>query len=154
MQFDQLRRREFITLLGGAAACPVVARAQQLRAKAYRIAIVHPSVPVADIIESGSNPYYPAFFKELRRLGYVEGQNLSVARYSAEGRENRYTELSHDVVRTNPNIIVAAASRLVLSLKAATDTIPIVAVMADPVPFIELDNNDGVSDIVIVNDGM
>ncbi|MGB6999635.1 MAG: ABC transporter substrate-binding protein [Pseudolabrys sp.] len=135
MQFDQLRRREFITLLGGAAASPVVARAQQLRAKAYRIAIVHPSVPVADIIESGGNPYYPAFFKELRRLGYVEGQNLSVARYSAEGRENRYTELSHDVVRTNPNIIVAAASRLVLSLKAATDTIPIVAVMADPVPF-------------------
>ena len=94
MQFDQLRRREFITLLGGAAASPVVARAQQLRAKAYRIAIVHPSVPVADIIESGGNPYCPAFFKELRRLGYVEGQNLSVARYSAEGRENRYTELS------------------------------------------------------------
>ncbi|MGC2056083.1 MAG: hypothetical protein WA665_21570, partial [Pseudolabrys sp.] len=121
MQFDQLRRREFITLLGGAAASPVVARAQQLSAKAYRIAIVHPSVPVADIIERGGNPYYPAFFKELRRLGYVEGQNLSVARYSAEGRENRYTELSHDVVRTNPNIIVAAASRLVLSLKAATD---------------------------------
>jgi putative ABC transport system substrate-binding protein len=131
----KMQRREFITLLGGAAARPVVARAQQLSAKAYRIAIVHPSVPVADISESGGNPYYPAFFKELRRLGYVEGQNLSVARYSAEGRENRYTELSHDVVRTNPNIIVAAASRLVLSLKAATDTIPIVAVMADPVPF-------------------
>ncbi|MGC1914511.1 MAG: hypothetical protein WA710_04810, partial [Pseudolabrys sp.] len=89
-----MRRREFITLLGGAAASPVVARAQQLSAKAYRIAIVHPSVPVADIIERGGNPYYPAFFKELRRLGYVEGQNRSVARYSAEGRENRYTELS------------------------------------------------------------
>src|SRR5262245_48172193 len=67
-------RREFVTLLGGAAAWPLAARAQQ-PAKAYRIAIVHPSVPIADMSKAGGNPYYPALFKELRRLGYVEGKN-------------------------------------------------------------------------------
>jgi putative ABC transport system substrate-binding protein len=129
-------RREFITLLGGAAtsAWPLAAHGQQ-SAKAYRIAIVHPSVSIADMSETGSNPYYTALFKALRRLGHVEGENLVVQRYSAEGREERYTELSQEVVRNNPNLIVAAASRLVLSFKAATNTIPIVATMADPVPF-------------------
>jgi putative ABC transport system substrate-binding protein len=126
-------RREFIVTLGGAAtAWPLAARARSLRS---RIAIIHPSVSTGDMSETGDNPYYPALFKELRRLGYVEGGNLVVARYSAEGREDRYTELCRDVVRTNPNLIVASASRLVLSLKAATDTIPVVAIMADPVPF-------------------
>jgi putative ABC transport system substrate-binding protein len=85
--------------------------------------------------ETGGNPYFPAFFKELRHLGYIEGVNLVVTRYSGEGREERFPELCHEVVRTNPDIIVTAASRLVLSFKAATDTIPVVATMADPVPF-------------------
>jgi len=130
-----IRRREFIGALSGmVAAWPLVSRAQQ-PAKAYRIAVVHPSVSIADMSETADNPYYPAFFKELRRLGYVEGGNLVVARYSGEGREDRFTEFCRDVVRTNPNLIVAAASRLVLSFKAATDTIPVVAAMADPVPF-------------------
>jgi hypothetical protein len=53
--------------------------------------------------ETGDHPYYPALFKELRRLGYVEGKNLIVARYSGEGREDRYPELCRDVVGTKPD---------------------------------------------------
>jgi len=85
--------------------------------------------------ETGDHPYYPALFQELRRLGYVEGKNLVVARYSGEGQEDRYPELCRDVVGTKPDVIVTSASRLVLSFKAATHTIPVVASMADPVPF-------------------
>ena len=80
-----MRRREFITLFAGATAVwSLAARAQQAT-KAYRIAIVHPSASIADMSESGSNPYYPALFKELRRLGYIEGANLVVTFIGWEG---------------------------------------------------------------------
>jgi ABC-type uncharacterized transport system substrate-binding protein len=126
-------RREFITLLGGAAAAwPMAARAQQL-ANAHRIAVVRPSGSVADLTEAGGNPSYRALFNELRRLGYVERQNLIVERYSGEGQQQRYAELAREVVRTKPHLIVAASTPLVLIFKAATDTIPIVGTMADPV---------------------
>ena len=129
-----MRRRDFIKAIAGSAlAWPLAARAQQT-AKAHRIALVHPSVSTADMTEGGGNPSYPALFKELRRLGYIEGVNLVVTRYSGEGREERFPELCQEVARTNPDIIVTATSRLVLAFKAATDTIPIVAIMADPVP--------------------
>src|SRR5215831_17469054 len=131
----KLKRREFITLVGSAAvAWPLAARAQQA-AKTHRIAIVHPSVSISEMNETGDHPYYPALFQELRRLGYVEGKNLVVARYSGEGQEDRYPELCREVVGTKPDVIVTSASRLVLSFKAATHTIPIVASMADPVPY-------------------
>ena len=130
-----MRRRDFIkAIVGSAAAWPLAARAQQAT-KTYHIAIVHPSRPIAEMSESAGNPYYPTLFKELRRLGYIEGVNLVVTRYSGEGREERFSELCQEVVRTKPDVIVATSSRLVLSLKAATATIPVVASMADPVPF-------------------
>jgi putative ABC transport system substrate-binding protein len=83
--------------------------------------------------ETGNNPGWAALFNELRRLGYVEGSNLIVDRYSGEGREERYAELCREVVRTNPNLIVAVTGRLVLGLKAATNTIPIIGQFGDPV---------------------
>jgi putative tryptophan/tyrosine transport system substrate-binding protein len=84
-----MQRREFITLFGGAAAAwPVSARAQQ-PAKMKRIALVDPSLKVGDMTVGGARAYR-AFFKEMSHLGYVEGRNLVVERYSGEGRIERY----------------------------------------------------------------
>ena len=100
----------------------------------HRLAIVHPSNPVAELTETG-NRGYVAFFKELRQLGYVEGQNIAVERFSGEGRTEHYAELASKVVGRNPDLILTHTSRLVLNFKAATTTIPIVGLMADPVRF-------------------
>jgi putative ABC transport system substrate-binding protein len=129
-----MKRRAFITLIGGTlAAWSLAARAEQ-PTKAYRIAVMSPSGSTANMSERGDNPSFREFFKELRSLGYVEGENLVVTRYSAEGREDRYGELCQKVVRTKPDVIVAGAARLVMRLKEATAAIPIVATMSDPVP--------------------
>lgn len=127
-----MRRREFITLLGGATATwPLAARAQK-PASMKRIAFVSPATKVSEISLSG-RPYYRAFFEELSRLGYVEGQNLGVERYSGEGQPERYADLAREVVKTRPDLIVALGARLSLDFKMATSTIPIVTVMFDPV---------------------
>jgi ABC-type uncharacterized transport system substrate-binding protein len=127
-----MQRREFIGLMGGAAAWPLAARAQQ-SARVYRIAFVHPSTPASELSEAGGIAFYRAFFEELRRLGYVEGRNLAMARYSGGGRTEHYAELARDVVRTKPDVIVTVSSRMVLTFKAASSTIPIVAITTDPV---------------------
>ncbi|HEV2549202.1 MAG TPA: ABC transporter substrate-binding protein [Stellaceae bacterium] len=125
-----MKRRDFIA--GGVAATAVGhARAQQ-NAKVHRIAVAHPSTPVNDISEQGTY-FYRAFFQKLRELGYGEPQNLSVARYSGEGQEDRFAEMAREVVRNGPDVIVAAGDRLTRDIRAATDAIPIVTVVADPV---------------------
>jgi putative ABC transport system substrate-binding protein len=126
-----MRRRDFITALGTAATWPLAARAQQ-PAKMKRIAFVHSAGNVSRISVSGG-PYYRAFFEELSRLGYVEGQNLGVERYSGEGRTERYAELARDVVNTHPDLILAVGGRLSLDFKMATTTIPIVTMIIDPI---------------------
>jgi putative tryptophan/tyrosine transport system substrate-binding protein len=126
-----MRRRDFITALGTAATWPLAARAQQ-PAKMKRIAYVHSAGNVSRISVSGE-PFYRAFFEELSRLGYVEGQNLGVERYSGEGRTERYAELARDVVNTHPDLILAVGGRLSLDFKMATTTIPIVTMIVDPI---------------------
>ena len=76
---------------------------------------------------------YRAFFEELTRLGYVEGQNLRVDRYSGGGRFEGYAELVRDVVNTHPELILTLGGRLSLDFKMATTTIPIVSIINDPV---------------------
>jgi putative ABC transport system substrate-binding protein len=128
-----MRRRTFIAGLLVAAAA---GRAQAQRtAKVYRIARIYPAQPVAEAIKARNTQGSPAwvFFEELRRLGFVEGQNLVYERYSAEGRTDQFSELARDVVRSNPDLIFADQTSLVLALKAATTTIPIVGFTADPV---------------------
>jgi putative tryptophan/tyrosine transport system substrate-binding protein len=118
-----MKRREFIALVAGAVARPRAAAAQQ-PTKVYRIAVVLPSEPVSQMTETGGPPYWRALFQELRLLGYVEGQNLAVERYSGEGQEQNYARMAHDVVRLKPDLIFAISSRLVRHFKAATTTIP------------------------------
>jgi hypothetical protein len=73
-----------------------------------------------------------AFFGELRRLGYIEGENLIIERYSAEGHHERYADLARQIVTRNPDVIVTGTNPVVIVFKAATSTIPTVAFMIDP----------------------
>ncbi|HEV2550255.1 MAG TPA: ABC transporter substrate-binding protein [Stellaceae bacterium] len=130
-----MRRRDFIIALGSVAAvsAPLLARAQQA-GKTYRIAIVSPATPVTDMNESGSTPYH-AFLSELRRLGYVESENLRIERFSGGGRAERYHELVSEVVRANPDAVLTTSNNLLLEFKTQTTTIPIVGAVSDPVAF-------------------
>ena len=126
-----MRRRDFITALGVAATWPLAARAQQ-SSRMKRIAIVSPATKIGDMSVNGSR-FYRMFFEELSRLGYVEGQNLVVERYSGEGRTEHYADMARDVVNTHPDLIFTQTTRLALNFKAATTTIPIVTTTADPI---------------------
>ena len=127
-----MRRREFLGALGGAAASwPLAARAQQ-PATQRRIAIFHPAIPTTHLTETGGGSAWRAFFAELRRLGYVEGENLIIERYWAGGRHDRYAEVARDIVSRNPEVIVTGTNPVLTVFKAATATIPLVAFMLDP----------------------
>src|SRR6059058_5083871 len=120
-----MRRRDFITgmMLG---ALPCSARAQQ---RTYRVAIFHPAIPTTHLTETGGGTAWRAFFAELRRLGYVEGENLIIERYSAEGHHERYAGMAKEIVARNPDLIVTGTNPVVIAFRAATSTMPIVAFM-------------------------
>jgi putative tryptophan/tyrosine transport system substrate-binding protein len=127
-----MRRRDFTVGLVLAAAAFDIARAQP-SAKRYRIATLDPATPVK-VMNEATGPEYPLWgplFTELRRLGYVEGQNLIVERYSGQGHYS--PDLAREVVSTNPDLIFAEPNRVVHDLLTMTDTIPIVGVVGDPV---------------------
>jgi putative tryptophan/tyrosine transport system substrate-binding protein len=126
-----MRRRDFIAALLIAGTLRP-ARAQQ-PAKVHRIAIISSAVPVTDMTETVR--FYRSFFQELRRLGYVEGRNLTVERYSVMGRTEHYAEVARDVVRSKPDLILATSNIWVQHLKPMTTTIPIVGLVGDPVGF-------------------
>jgi putative ABC transport system substrate-binding protein len=120
-----MRRREFITLLGGAAAWPLVARAQQ-PAK-MTIGILASSLPLGE--------FGPSFSRGLKEAGFAEGQNVVLETYSVEGQYDRLPKLAADLVGRNVSVIVAVGAVSVsLAVKAATTTIPIVFIIgSDPV---------------------
>ena len=131
-----MKRREFIGLAFGtsvlAATTSRAAWAVEPH-KMYRLAIVHPSHPVSDLTENSRLKYYREFFHELRQLGYIEGNNLVIERFSGEGQSDRYPELAREAVARNPNVILTITPWMSALLKEATSTIPIVAITSDPV---------------------
>ena len=127
-----IRRREFIGLLGIAPTLWPLASLAQQPPTARRIAIFHPAIPTRLLTETGGGSAWRAFFGELRRLGYVEGENLIIERYSAEGHHERYAEIAREIVTRNPDVIVTGTNPVVIAFKAATATIPVVAFMIDP----------------------
>jgi putative ABC transport system substrate-binding protein len=126
-----MRRREFIAGLGAAGLWPFATHAQQAT-KIKRVAMFHPAMKPIDM-RIGGDPSYTIIFEEMKRLGFVEGVNLIVDRYSADGRFDRFAEIARDVVATRPDVIFALSTRMVRALRSETRTIPVVAWTSDPV---------------------
>jgi putative tryptophan/tyrosine transport system substrate-binding protein len=118
-----VKRREFIGLLGGAAAWPLTARAQQAVGKIVTIGVlaIEPWPPI------------DTFRQALNNLGYIEGKNLRFEYRYAEGYDERLLELANDLVGLNVDVIVTWGTNAVLAAKQATPTIPIVmGTIGDP----------------------
>jgi putative tryptophan/tyrosine transport system substrate-binding protein len=120
-----MRRREFITLLGGAAAWPLAARAEQ-RGKLPTIGFLGGATP------SASGQLVAAFVQRLRELGWIEGRTVAIEVRWAEGRSERFEEIATEFVRLKVDVIVTSGPP-VFAAKKATSVIPIVfATVADP----------------------
>ena len=123
-------RRQFISALGGAAAWPLAARAQQ-PAKLPRMVLLSPgrSEPPNSILNS-----LGAFEEGLQKLGYRDGQTIDIQRQYAQWSPDRLRELAADLTQLNPDVIVAFSTPAARAAKQATPAIPIVAIaMAEPV---------------------
>jgi putative ABC transport system substrate-binding protein len=127
-----MRKRDFLRLLGGTAVAWLHPALAQQSATGHRIAIFHPAIPTTLLTETGGGSAWRAFFAELRRMGYIEGKNLIIDRYSAEGHHERYADLVREIVTRNPDLIVTGTNPVVIAFTAATSTIPVVAFMLDP----------------------
>jgi len=122
-----IRRRDFITLLGGAAAAwPLAAPAQQAK------------LPTIGLLNSGTAssqaPYIVAFVQRLRELSWIEGRTVSIEQRFAEGRPERFAAFAAELVRLKVDIIVTGSTPAAMAAKQATSLIPIVVAAAgDPV---------------------
>jgi putative ABC transport system substrate-binding protein len=121
-----MRRREFITLLGGAATWPLAVRAQQA-GRTLRVGML-------ETVSSALKPDDLAAFQHgLRALGYVEGQNLIIEYRSADGRPERFPELAQELLGLNVDVITTRGTPAAFAARNATSTIPIVmAAIGDP----------------------
>src|SRR6516165_5445351 len=122
-----MKRRAFITLLGGAAAWPLAAHAQQTA----RLPTIGFLGSATLLVESQR---VAAFVQRLRQLGWIENRNVAIEYRWAEGRTERFTELAAEFARLKVDLIVASTTPAVIAAKQATSVIPIVITTAnDPV---------------------
>src|SRR5262245_6218898 len=123
-----IRRRQFITLLGGAAAAwPLAARAQQ-PGKLPTIGFM------GQTTRSAASEWTAAFVQRLRELGWIDGRNVAIEYRWGEGRNERFAEIAAEFVRLKVDVIFTAGTPQVLAAKQATSVIPIVfATAGDPV---------------------
>jgi putative ABC transport system substrate-binding protein len=126
-----MKRREFVTLLGGAAAAsiawPLAAIAQQ-SGKLRTIGFLGPNT------RSGASDWVAALAQRLRELGWIEGRTVTIEYRWAEGREERLAEIAAEFVRLKVDVIVTSGTPAVMASKQATSVIPIVfATAGDPV---------------------
>jgi putative tryptophan/tyrosine transport system substrate-binding protein len=122
-----VKRRDFITLLGGAAAAwPLTARAQQA-GKLPTIGFLVSGTP------SSHSQWVAAFVRRLQELGWIEGRTVAIEYRWAEGRTERAAEIAAEFVRLKVDVIVTSATVVVIASKQATSVIPIVFMAGDPV---------------------
>jgi putative ABC transport system substrate-binding protein len=126
-----VKRREFIAALEGAAAWPLVARAQERtkaqEGKMYRVGFLFAGT-------SALRPQAQEFWRKLQDLGYIEGKNFIAEVREARGDLDRLPKLAAEIVDTHPDVIVAVTPPAVAAMKLATRTIPIVmAIVGDPI---------------------
>src|SRR5215510_7695738 len=122
-----LKRHQFITLGGAAAAWPLAARAQQ-PAKLPTIGFLGSSTP------SAMGQWVAAFVQRLQDLGWVEGRTVAIEYRWAEGRSSRAAEIAAEFVRLKVGVIVVSGTPAILAAKQATSVVPIVfATAGDPV---------------------
>jgi putative ABC transport system substrate-binding protein len=123
MQFDRLKRRGFIILIGGAAAWPLVAQAQQ------------PAMPLIGFLSGQSSGAFAdqlrGFRQGLREAGFVEGENVAIMYRFAENQNDRLPELASDLVRRQVAVLVATNQDAAFAAKAATTSIPIAFIAGD-----------------------
>lgn len=128
-----MRRREFITLLGGVAVWPSAARAQQVQ-KTHRVGLIFTTSPISEMV--GPDPIHPlarAFVHTLRDLGYVEGRNFALERRSAEGKFDRFPEIIRELVSIKADVIVTLTPAMTRAAREVTQTTPIVMLAGNPV---------------------
>jgi putative ABC transport system substrate-binding protein len=119
-----MKRREFITLLGGAAVLPLEARAQQQ--------LVRPLIGVLSPLSAASAARNIAGFRSgLRDLGYLEGRNATLEIRYGDGAPERMAPLAQELVALKPDVLMAGARSGALAAQAATQTIPIIVIAPD-----------------------
>jgi len=120
-----MRRRQFITLLGGAAAWPLAARAQQPR-KLARIGFL--------TLATGPTPAIKGFERGLQQLGYVEGQNLVLIYRWAAGRADQLPTLAKELLQLNVDVMVSNSTEAILAIRDLDNTTPVImAAISDPI---------------------
>src|ERR1700722_458135 len=129
MTFDQLRRREFITLLGGAATWPVAARAQQPD-RMRRIGVLSEF----DEVDPEAKAYLSRFIEGLSQLGWTDGRNVKIDVRWTAGSVERMRTFANELVDLQPDVILSSSTPVTAAVQRETRTIPIVfAVVADPI---------------------